>query len=180
MEKAKKPLSIVDKRRIGKTEGVIASEPNLKPGFVQELEERTKRAEAALQQRLAELNSETQRSRERIRADLEQRFARKEMDLLAEVLGLLDDVDRAAELSSVVPAVAQGLGVLSARADHFLKAHGCEKFVPEGEPFDPERMEAAAVLDGPAGQVLKVFQAGYTRSGEILRPAQVAVGRGDI
>lgn len=178
MENSKKPLSIVDKRRIGKTEDAIATEPNLKPGFVQELEERTRRAEAALRQRIAELDAETQRARERIQTNLEQRFSRKEMDLLAEVLGLLDDVDRAAELSSEVPAVAQGLGVLSARADHFLKNHGCEKFVPEGEPFDPERMEATAVLDGPAGQVLKVFQAGYTRSGELLRPAQVAVGRG--
>jgi len=178
MEKPKKPLSIVDRRRVGKTEDADATEPNLKPGFVQELEERTKRAEATLRQRITELDAETQRSRERIRADLELRFARRERDLLVEVLGLLDDVDRAAELTSEVPAVAQGLGILSARANHFLKTHHCEKFVPEGEPFDPERMEATAVLEGPAGQVLRVFQAGYTCAGELLRPAHVAVGRG--
>jgi len=178
MEKAKKPLSIVDKRRVGKSEDAVATEPNLKPGFVQELEERTKRAEATLRHRITELDAEAQRSRERIRADLEQRFTRKEKDLLVEVLGLLDDVDRAAELTSEVPAVAKGLSLLLARADHFLKTHGCQKFVPEGEPFDPERMEATAVHEGPAGQVLRVFQAGYTRAGDLLRPAQVAVGRG--
>jgi molecular chaperone GrpE (heat shock protein) len=178
MEKTKKPLSVIDRRRVGKTEDAIATESNLKPGFVQELEERTKRAEATLLQRIAALDAEAQRSRERIRAELEQRYARKERDLLGEVLGLLDDVDRAAELTSEVPAVAQGLGILSARVDHFLKTHHCEKFVPEGEPFDPERMEATAVLDGPAGKVLRVFQAGYTCAGEILRPAHVAVGRG--
>lgn len=177
MEKPKKPLSIVDKRRVGQGADAVSTEPNLKPGYVQELEARTERAEAVLHQRLIELDAEAQRSRERIRGDLEQRFERKEVDLLVEVLGLLDDVDRAAALSSEVPAVAQGLGILSARVDHFLKSHGCEKVVPQGEPFDPERMEATAVIEGPAGQVVKVFQAGYVRGGEFIRPAHVAVGK---
>jgi len=178
MEHPKKPLSIVDKRRVGHGADAVSTEPNLKPGYVQELEERTRRAEAALRQRVAELDAETQHSRERIRADLERQFERKEADLLVEVLGLLDDVDRAVALSSEAPAVAQGLEILSARVDHFLKAHGCEKLVPQGEPFDPERMEATTVLDGPAGQVVQVFQAGYARNGQLIRPAHVAVGRG--
>lgn len=178
MEHPKKPLSIVDKRRVGLHSDAATTEPNLKPGFVQELEDRTKRAEAALRKRVAELDAEAQRSRERIRADLEHQFERKEADLLVEVLGLLDDVDRAVALSSGVPAVAQGLGILSARVDHFLRAHGCEKLVPQGEAFDPERMEATTVLDGPAGEVVQVLQAGYARAGQIIRPAHVAVGRG--
>jgi len=178
MENPKKPLSIVDKRRVGHGADAVSTEPNLKPGYVQELEERTRRAEAALRKRIAELDTETQRSRERIQADLEQRFERKERDLLVEVLALLDDVARAAALTSEAPAVAQGLVILRARAEHFLKTHGCEKFVPLGEPFDPERMEATAVLDGPAGQVVQVFDAGYGRNEELLRPAKVAVGKG--
>ncbi len=171
-------MNIVDKRRIREnSEEIIATEPNLKPTYVQELEERTRRAEATLRQRVADLEEETQRSRDRIQAGLEQRFERKELDLLVEVLSLLDDVDRAAALSCNVPAVTEGLSLLTARVEHFLKAHGCTKFVPENQPFDPETMEAVAAVDGQAGLVASVFKPGYLKKGSLIRPAQVAVGR---
>jgi molecular chaperone GrpE len=176
---SQKNLSVVDRRRVGLDgEASTSSEPNLKPTFVQELEERTKRAEAALKHRVAELDAEALRVRARIQGDLEQRFERKERDLLLEVLEILDDVGRAAELtSSEAPAVAQGLGLLASRTDRFLQAHGCEKFSPEGQPFDPETMEAVSVLDGPEGEVVQIFQPGYLLGADLLRPAKVAVGR---
>ncbi len=171
-------MNIVDKRRIREdSEEIIATEPNLKPTYVQELEERTRRAEAALRQRVADLEAETQRARERIQAGIEQRYERKERDLLVEVLGLLDDVDRAAALSCDVPAVAEGLSLLTARVEQFLKAHGCTKFVPENQPFDPETMEAVAAVEGQAGLVVSVFKPGYFMKDTLIRPAQVTVGR---
>ena len=173
----KQPVSVVDRRRVGKSGKAAAVEPNLKPSYVQELEERVDRAEAALRRRIEELDEESRRSRERIRADLELRFAQRERDLLLEVLPMLDDLDRAAALASESPAIAEGLALVSARTNAFLKKHGCEQFVPEGEPFDPNSMDAVAVLEGPANQVVKVFQCGYVRGGELLRPARVAVGR---
>jgi molecular chaperone GrpE len=172
------PVSVVDRRRVGKPGGAPAAEPNLKPSFVQELEERTRRAEAALKQRLADLEEDAARSRARIRADLEQQYARKERDMLLEVLPFLDDLDHAEAMVSESPAVAEGLALVAARAESFLAKHGCVKFAPEGEPFDPMTMEALAMLDGPANSVVKVFRAGYSREGELLRPAQVAVGKG--
>jgi|WetSurMetagenome_2_1015567.scaffolds.fasta_scaffold07872_3 molecular chaperone GrpE len=172
------PVSVVDRRRVGKPGGALPAEPNLKPTFVQELEERTRRAESSLKQRLTELEEDAARSRARIRADLEQQYARKEKDLLLEVLNFLDDLDHAAAVVSESPAVAEGLALVAARAGSFLERHGCVKVVPEGEPFDPETMEAVAVLEGPADTVVKVFRAGYSREGALLRPAQVAVGTG--
>jgi molecular chaperone GrpE len=172
------PVSVVDRRRVGKLGGAPTAEPNLKPTFVQELEERTRRAESALKQRLAELEEDAARSRARIRADLEQQYSRKEQELLLEVLPILDDLDHAEAMVSESPAVAQGLSLVAARAESFLAKHGCVKFAPEGEPFDPATMEAVTVLDGPADTVVKVFRAGYSREGVLLRPAQVAVGKG--
>jgi molecular chaperone GrpE len=172
------PVSVVDRRRVGKPGGAPAAEPNLKPTFVQELEERTQRAESTLKQRLTELEEDAARSRARIRADLEQQYARKEKDLLLEVLPFLDDLDHAAAIVSESPAVSEGLALVAARAGSFLERHGCVKVVPQGEPFDPETMEAVAMLEGPADTVVRVFRAGYSRAGELLRPAQVAVGKG--
>lgn len=172
------PVSVVDRRRVGKPGAETSAEPNLKPSFVQELEARTLRAEAALKHRLAELEEDAARSRARIRADLEHQFAARERDLLLEVLPLLDDLDRAAALASDSPAVAEGLSLVAARTEGFLSRHGCVKAAPEGQAFDPETMEALAALDGPPGTVVKVFRAGYFREGKLLRPAQVAVGKG--
>jgi molecular chaperone GrpE len=172
------PVSVVDRRRVGKAGGAPTAEPNLKPTFVQELEERTRRAESALKQRLAELEEDAARSRARIRTDLEQQYARKEQELLLEVLPILDDLDHAGAIVSESPAVAQGLALMASRAERFLTQHGCVKIAPEGEPFDPTTMEAVAVLEGPADTVVKVFRAGYSRDGALLRAAQVAVGKG--
>ena len=173
-----KNLSVVDRRRVGHGSEERATEPNLKPTYVQELEARTQRAEATLKVRLAQLEEETARARTRIQADLEQRFGRKERDLLLEVLDFMEDARRAAELTADSPAVAQGLELVTARVDNFLKLHGCERLSPQGEPFDPERMEAVAMVEGPAGTVVGVLRPGYMRGGEILKPAQVTVGKG--
>ncbi len=173
-----KHLSVVDRRRVGHGLDEHATEPNLKPTYVQELEARTARAEDTLKLRLTQLEEETARARTRIQGDLEQRFSRKERDILLEVLDFMEDARRAAELTADSPAVAQGLEVVTARVDNFLKLHGCERLSPQGEPFDPERMEAVAMVEGPAGTVVGVFRPGYTRGGELLKPAQVTVGKG--
>ncbi len=51
---------------------------------------------------------------------------------------------------------------------------------PVGEPFDPERHEAMAMLPSATaepGSVLQVVQRGYELNGRLLRPARVLVAR---
>ena len=174
------PVSVLDKRRVGK-EGEVteATEPDTKPLFVQQLEERVKRVEADYKQRVEELQGETRRSRERLLQDLEKRFQDKERALLLEVLELLDDLDRARALAFSEPKVAQGLTLIASRADQFLKNHGCRAVSPLGEPFDPNFMEAVALQEGPAGAVVGVLQPGYLLGGGLLRAARVVVGKGE-
>jgi molecular chaperone GrpE len=172
------PVSVVDRRRVGQTEGAEASEPDTKPLYVQQLEERVRRVEAAYKHQVAELQEEARKSRERLLRDLEMRYAEKERALLLEVLGLLDDVGRACALSTSVPQVAEGLELIASRAGQFLKSHGCRALDPTGQPFDPATMEAVGLLEGPEGQVVGVLQPGYLLGEALLRPARVMVGRG--
>ncbi len=174
------PVSVVDKRRVGRGEAAAepSTEANLKPTYVEELEQRVQLAERNLKTRIAELEEETRRSRERLLKDLEKRYEEKERSLLTEVLDILDDVDRACSLTSEVPAVADGLALIATRAQRFLENHGCTKAEPHGEAFDPNTMEAVAVQPGPENTVVSVLQAGYEQGDALLRPARVAVGNG--
>ncbi len=175
------PVSVVDRRRVGRGDAPAdqTTEANLKPTYVEELEQRVQQAERNLKTRVAELEEETRRSRERLLKDLEKRYEEKERALLTEVLDILDDVDRACSLTSEVPAVADGLALIAARAQRFLENHGCTKTEPRGEAFDPNTMEAVAVQPGPGNTVVSVLQAGYERGDTLLRPARVAVGNGE-
>jgi molecular chaperone GrpE len=173
------PVSVVDRRRVGRTDDAPAVEPDLKPGYVHELEDRVKRAEEALAKRLGELDEEARRSRQRLLLDLERQFQEKERRLLLDVLGILDDLDRACALvADDAPAVSEGITLIASRLDQFLRNHGCSKVSPQGEPFDPNLMEAVSMQEGPAGTVVAVFQPGILQNDVLIRPAQVAVGSG--
>jgi molecular chaperone GrpE len=175
----KKKLTVVDRRRVGRDDETIeAHEPNLKPTFVEELEGRVHLAEARLKQRLAELDDEARKSRERVALDLERRTQEKEKVLLLDVLEILDDLDRASSFVSEAPAVKAGLDLVSARLETFLSKHGCEKKAPLGEPFDPNAMEAVNLIPGPKDEVVSVYTPAILRGEELLRPARVAVGSG--
>lgn len=174
-----KKLTVVDRRRVGRDESVEAHEPNLKPSYVEELEGRVKLAEERLKLRLAELDEEARRSRDRVAADLERRSCDREKALLLDVLGILDDLDRASAFASEAPAVKQGLDLVASRLEGFLAKHGCIRQSPLGEPFDPNAMEALNLLPGPKDEVVTVYAPAILRGEEILRPARVAVGSGD-
>ncbi|MPZ94337.1 MAG: nucleotide exchange factor GrpE [Propionibacteriales bacterium] len=94
--------------------------------------------------------------------------------VLAALLPVLDDIDRAREHGEVE-------GGFKAVADSFersLTGLGLVRFGEVGDPFDPRIHEAlmhahAEDVDGPTCQA--VLQAGYRIGERILRPARVAV-----
>lgn len=175
-ERQEKKPSVVDKRRIGK--GGPSSEPSTKPAFVQQLEEKVARMEAAFAEKIQAVEEETARSRQRLLGDLEKRFADREEGLLLEVLALLDDMGRASAMTAESPSVKQGLDLVAQSATRFLERHGCERLAPLGAPFDPHTMEAVQLLPGEKEQVVQVLEAGIRRGEKLLRPARVAVGIG--
>ena len=63
---------------------------------------------------------------------------------------------------------------------HFLdilEQEGIKKIETKDQSFDPNLMEAVHTAQGPEGQVVEELKSGYTLYGQVLRPAQVAVGK---
>lgn len=64
---------------------------------------------------------------------------------------------------------------------HFLdilEQAGVEKIQTENADFNPNLMEAVSTAPGDEGKVIEETRTGYTLYGQVLRPAQVIVGKG--
>jgi molecular chaperone GrpE len=127
------------------------------------------------------LAAEFDNYRKRIERDRQTLVARLQVDLVASLLDVVDDLERVAETgeTTTAAAVVEGVRLVEKKFLTILNAAGLEPLDSEGEPFDPETMEAVATVptDDPARDhvVADVFQRGY-RFGEVLvRPARVRV-----
>jgi molecular chaperone GrpE len=95
--------------------------------------------------------------------------------VLAGLLPVLDDVERArthGDLTGAFAAVGDALTALVAKL-------GLESYGTAGEPFDPQVhdavMNAAPAADTDVTIAAEIFRPGYRYAGRVLRPAQVAV-----
>jgi molecular chaperone GrpE len=97
---------------------------------------------------------------------------------LAELLPIIDDIDRArqhGELDGAFRTVGESLESAATKL-------GLERFGAEGDEFDPMQHEAIATesRDGVTSPtVVAVYQSGYRYAGRVLRPARVAVAGTD-
>ena len=130
-------------------------------------------------------------------ADLERRVARASEDrVLRSILEVRDalvrgraaarelgDRPRLAWLSSRrIAGVAEGYEQALRRFDRVLAEFGVRIVPALGEPFDSRTMHAVAARRGePAkdGMVVEELRSGFTREGEVLRLADVAVSRNE-
>ena len=98
--------------------------------------------------------------------------------VLMDLLGVLDDLDRArehGELEGAFRTVGEALVAAVTRA-------GLEKFGEANEPFDPTHHEALTTEsreDVSEPTVTSLYQPGYRYAGRVLRPARVAVAGTD-
>lgn len=123
---------------------------------------------------LQRVHAEYANYRKRVERDRE---AAREITIgavVAELLPVLDDLDRArehGEFEGAFRTVGENLESIVTRL-------GIERFGTTDEPFDPAVHEALTSesregLDGPV--VITVYQAGYRFAGRVLRPARVGV-----
>lgn len=123
---------------------------------------------------LQRLSAEYANYRRRVERDRVAVVENAQDRVLAALLPVLDDVDRAREhgdLDGAFKAVAEQLIAVLAK-------HGLEAFGELGEAFDPNRHEAvmhsvSADVDGPS--CVGIMRRGYQRGERVLRPAMVAV-----
>jgi molecular chaperone GrpE len=135
--------------------------------------------------KVAELTSDLQRVhaeyanyRKRVERDRELIRQMAVGGVLAELLSVLDDVERARqhdELEGAFKSVGESLESTVARL-------GLEKFGEAGEAFDPNVHEALtheASDEVSEPTVVAVYQTGYRYADRVLRPARVAVAGTD-
>jgi molecular chaperone GrpE len=181
------PIKVVDRRwwvrqQVG---DVPAWEPE-KPTFVQQLEQQLAEKDAALQDVIAKYRDaqrEFDETRVRLRKDVQRDVERGRRTFLAELLEVVDNLDRAVEAARTSPDANLRAGVELVRRQFLskLEGFGVARYDALGEPFDPSRHEAVSVAPatdpGHDGTIVGVVAPGYLIGDEILRPAQVAVAR---
>ena len=165
-----------------------------------------------VEQDIAELLSDTQRERDeylelarrtqadfenyrkRMAAEVQAANARGKGELALELIGAVDNLERALDAAGVDPeaedpsgggtqadggeALAQGVLLVLRGMRETLRRHGIEALDPKGEKFDPQWHEALSTQPAGGadpGAVVDVMQKGYRLGEQLIRPARVVV-----
>jgi molecular chaperone GrpE len=104
--------------------------------------------------------------------------------LLAKVLSIADDFDRALEALPVElreAAWVDGIVAIDRKLRQLLESEGVRPIEAIGQPFDPREHEAISRLpsDRPENEVVAELRRGYRIRYRVLRPVLVAVSNGD-
>jgi molecular chaperone GrpE len=124
--------------------------------------------------------------RKRMAAEVQAAGTRGKAELAAQVVGVIDTLEKALEAAGVEPRggqapaepLAEGFFLTYRELCAALARAGVESFDPKGEPFDPNRHEALqkiAVEGAASGSVVEVMQKGYSLGEHLIRPARVVV-----
>jgi len=198
-EKPEPQLRVIDRRwwaqreapdeTSAETSTETPPDAGVKPTYVEELERQLAERAAEIQSFAAEHRralDEFEQARARIRRDVSREIERARRAVLADMLDVLDNVDRAIAAAGDQAGTPLHRGVELVR-DQFLAALerlGVRRLPALGEPFDATRHEAistAPVADPlQDGVVVGVVKEGYTigpgGNEDLLRPATVVVG----
>jgi molecular chaperone GrpE len=184
-------IRIVDKRWWAKDSAgdadAAAAPGSDKPAYVQELEQRLAAKDDELRATIAryrEANAEFEQARVRLRRDVAKEVERGKRAILADLLDVLDNLDRAlaaARESSGAGPLLQGVELVRAQFLGKLDAFGVRPLDAMNRVFDPSCHEAATTVPvaDPAkdGMVVGIIRQGYAIGDDVLRPAVVAVAK---
>lgn len=136
---------------------------------------------AAAEQRILRTQAELENYRKRTQRNLEEERRFAPLPLMRDLLGVVDNLERAIEAARQDEGSAgllQGVEMVADQLRDILKKHHCEEIPAEGETFDPNLHEAIAQLPSEEvepGKVAQVTQVGYQVHGRVIRPSQVIV-----
>jgi len=139
-----------------------------------------------LEDRLAYMQAEFENLKKRCQRDVESRLLRAKESLFADVLGIMDNMDRALAQFNGASCIsnkdfgdfAKGVRMIHQQMRQVLAQHGLVPIEALGQPFDPFRHEALIKVeekDKPDGIVLEEIVKGYTLDGNVIRPTTVKV-----
>jgi molecular chaperone GrpE len=106
-------------------------------------------------------------------------------DLLAELLPLVDDLERALQAepgAEGAEAYRRGVELIHRQLGEVLRRRGVRPIEALGADFDPHYHQAVVHEPVPGrrdGEVIEEFRRGYMLGERLLRPAMVKVAKGD-
>ncbi|MDG3015683.1 nucleotide exchange factor GrpE [Speluncibacter jeojiensis] len=185
------PVTVTDKRRIDPETGEVrtdqaesaaaAAQPaGSAPDPALAAEPEASAADEAVSDKVGELTADLQRLQAefvnfRKRTERDKLAAREEgrAKVITELLGVLDDLDRARAHGDLEAGPLKAIGDKLTVA---LNSQGVEAFGAEGDEFDPALHEAVQHEgDGSAPVLGTVMRRGYRLGDRVLRTAMVAV-----
>ncbi|MFA5685171.1 MAG: nucleotide exchange factor GrpE [Lysobacteraceae bacterium] len=119
--------------------------------------------------------------RKRLVRDVDQarKFANER--LLAELLPVIDNLERGIEAAGTdFERLREGVQLTLRQLLKVGEDHGLQVIEADGQPFDPEFHQAVSTVasaEHPANSVVQSMQKGYSLNGRLLRPALVVVAQ---
>jgi molecular chaperone GrpE len=181
-------VKVVDRRWWARGEQVEPSDaPAGKPSFVEELEARLAEKDRVLQgyvEQFKQATAEFEAARARARREVARDVERGKRAVLADLLELVDNLDRAIDAAqgrAPDDPLLHGVRMVRQQFLSRLEGYGISEIRALGEPFDPSVHDAITVVPVSSAdddeRVVGVVRRGYRIGDEVLRPAMVAVGR---
>ena len=183
------PVKVIDRRWWANQDPKAPSSETaapLKPTYVEELERQVAEKDRQVQEYIGkyrQASSEFEEARLRLRREISKDIERGRREILADLLEVLDNLDRALDASraGTSPEVLrEGVELVRRQFLAKLEAFGVHRIEAEGQAFDPRLHEAVTAVPiadaAQEGQILGVVRHGYRIHDDVLRPAAVAVG----
>ena len=186
-------IRVVDRRWWARQDGdePVDNRGARKPSYVEDLERQIAEQGAQLQAFSADHRrslEEFEQVKTRIRRDVAREVERGKRAVLAELLEVVDNLDRAIaaarsrnDAAEAIENLTRGVELVRDQFLARLAAFGLTRVDALGRPFDAARHEAVTttpVADAAQdGTVVAVIREGYAIGDDMLRPASVVVGR---
>ena len=188
------PVKVVDRRWWVNQEPAntttATAPPSLKPTYVEELEQKLADKDQQLQDAIARYrgaSTEFEESRLRLRREIGKDIERARREILAELLDVVDNLDRAIDAAKTrsaadrVDTLLQGVEMVRQQFLAKLEGFGVRRIASEGQKFDPTLHEAVTAVPASTpdqdGTIVGVVRHGYRIGDDVLRPAAVAVAQ---
>lgn len=129
---------------------------------------------------LVRLQADFVNYRTRVEKEKQSTIAFATENLMVELLGVLDNIDRAINNCEDESSIMDGVCMIRNQMIEILQKEGLEEIVSDGEPFDPNEHFAVVTeeIEGMSpDMVLETLQKGYRIKDKVIRPSMVKVSK---
>jgi len=154
------------------------------PTYVEELMARMAETERKFQEKKQQIDEEIGRTKARLESDFERKLELEKQKIVLPFLEVLDNLQRALDSASqagTIDHLLEGVEMTASLFRSKLRSIGVEAVPSLNQPFDPHLAQAIGTVSVSEadhdGVVVEEVQSGYCMNGQLLRPAQVRVGR---